>query len=377
MQIRLHDRSGTAGRSKGLSCDGDGLWLGGDHALIEATEGLFGRVFRRRTIEQINHLLSAGYGAPVDLSAREPLLDRIADCLIKGDVAHAQLLALQLRLPDLPDEAAADRLAKAESLLRFNPNHDALGRFASAPDDGASTRAQPPDADIRRAAASALDAEGHSPIQGEFTDPYLNALNDLANGKPLPTGQPTPNLDRYLNPTTALQPARPDELFGPVTLNASDLELAKRLNEYLAGQKSKLGGYGDRIVYWGKTVDIDPRLLVALAGAETGFGAHINKGANNYWNWLWAKPTSHSSFPTVDRGIQSVARGLDRNFDLSSLRFYDGQARAQPEAKNHYCTSGCTGTAMLYSVFKKLGGDPDQLSFDENYRPHKPKGNWP
>jgi len=136
MLVRLHDRTEGAARPKGLSCDDDGLRFGGDFALIEAAEGPFGRVFRRRPVDQINRLLSAGYGAPVDLTAREPLLDRIAGCLAKGDVAQAQLLALQLRLPDLPDDDATDRLARAEALLRFNPNHDDRGRFASAPGDG-------------------------------------------------------------------------------------------------------------------------------------------------------------------------------------------------------------------------------------------------
>jgi len=73
--------------AQGLSCDDDGLGFGGDHALIEAAEGPFGRVFRKRPIDQINRLLSAGYGAPLDLSAREPLFDRIAESLTKGDLA--------------------------------------------------------------------------------------------------------------------------------------------------------------------------------------------------------------------------------------------------------------------------------------------------
>jgi len=136
MLVRLHDRTEGAARPKGLSCDDAGLRFGGDFALIEAAEGPFGRGFRRRPVDQINRVLSAGYGAPVDLTAREPVLDQIADCLTKGDLSRAQLLALQLRLPDLPDEGATDKLAKAEALLRFNPNHDDQGRFASAPGDG-------------------------------------------------------------------------------------------------------------------------------------------------------------------------------------------------------------------------------------------------
>lgn len=64
------------------------------------------------------------------------MLDGIAGSLIRGDIARAQLLALQLRLPDLDDETGPNRLLKADELLRFNPNHDNQGRFASAPGDG-------------------------------------------------------------------------------------------------------------------------------------------------------------------------------------------------------------------------------------------------
>ena len=134
MLIKLHDRRAEPrARVRGLSCDETGLHFAGDCALIESVGEDGAPAYRRRPIDEINRTLSAGYGAPVDLTAREGLLDSIADHLNRGDLARAQLLALQLRLPDLAGDADIDRLLKADQLLRFNPNHDDKGRFATAP----------------------------------------------------------------------------------------------------------------------------------------------------------------------------------------------------------------------------------------------------
>ena len=380
MQIRLHDRSEGDGRPQGLSCDEDGLGFGGDHALIEASDGPFGRIFCRRPIDQINRLLSAGYGAPIDLAEREPLLDRIADCLTKGDLAQAQLLALHLRLPDLPDEQAADRLAKAEQLLRYNHHHDDQGRFASAPGDGAGggtpILARDPTPQVQAAAARALQARNLGPIQGEYVDPNLNALNYLANGKPVPAGLPTPKLDQFLKPAVASPSSRPEDLFGAVTLDAADRKLATFLDSYLNRKgppTPPLAGYGSRLVYWGKTFNIDPRLLVALAGAESGFGAHVTMGANNYWNWETnQKHPSQSAISSVDHAIQLVSSGLDRLFDLSNLGFYDGTKKAQGNDARYYCASGCSGASAFYRIFHELGGEPTRLGYGATSRPYVP-----
>jgi hypothetical protein len=58
-------------------------------------------------------------------------------------------MALQLGLPDLADDGDVERLLKADRLLRFNPNHDERGRFASAPGGGAANgAAQAPSAPV-------------------------------------------------------------------------------------------------------------------------------------------------------------------------------------------------------------------------------------
>jgi hypothetical protein len=42
---------------------------------------------------------------------------------------------------------------------------------------------------------------------------------------------------------------------------------------------------------------------VAIAGAETGFGAHVC-AANNAWNWFWGGTCAKSPFDSWDAGSQ-------------------------------------------------------------------------
>jgi hypothetical protein len=123
-----------------LSLDEDGLFLGGDFALIFAETSPDGRRYRVRSPEAINPLLSKGYGAPIDIASRMPDLHRIADFMTRGEWGLAQISALHLRMAELPDDRAVQRLLKADKLERFNPNHKPPGpgggQFTSGSEGG-------------------------------------------------------------------------------------------------------------------------------------------------------------------------------------------------------------------------------------------------
>lgn len=117
----------------GLSCDEEGIFLAGEYAVVTPiTDATGRRLFRARSIAEINVALSAAYGRAVDFSDRMAGLRLAARYLTAGDWALAKIAAVHLRVPDLPDAAAVSRLRKAEELLRFNPNH----RPAGTPDGG-------------------------------------------------------------------------------------------------------------------------------------------------------------------------------------------------------------------------------------------------
>lgn len=95
-RFRLTTRSKT-----GLQCDGHGLFLG-DAPLLEEESGR--GHWRPRPIDELNRDLTARYGLPVDLSSKVGGLAAISRAIEKGDATYAQLLALQLELPDLPED---------------------------------------------------------------------------------------------------------------------------------------------------------------------------------------------------------------------------------------------------------------------------------
>ncbi len=58
------------------------------------------------------------------------------------------------------------------------------------------------------------------------------------------------------------------------TVPVIDANMSAHLNAYLSGKGSPLAGLGDAFVYYGRESGVDPRLLVAIAGAETSFGSY-------------------------------------------------------------------------------------------------------
>jgi hypothetical protein len=138
---KLHERDAAKPRLvRGLSCDQAGVFFGGDCALVEALAVKGRTVYRVRAIGEINKALSVGFGAEVDLSRHLPTLERVADLMTEGCWGLAQITALQMRMPELADDDAVERLLKADDLLRFNPYHKPPGleggQFTSAGDVG-------------------------------------------------------------------------------------------------------------------------------------------------------------------------------------------------------------------------------------------------
>jgi hypothetical protein len=91
-----------------------------------------------------------------------------------------------------------------------------------------------------------------------------------------------------------------------------------RLNRFLAG--SPLAGYGQTFYDAGVANGIDPRLLVALAYAESSDGRHITRGdANNIFNWEY-NGKHHSPYPSIKAAIDALAAGLNDGYfvDLTS-----------------------------------------------------------
>lgn len=152
--FKLCQRQPTGGSALGLSCDEDGVFFAGNCALATPITDATGRRFyRARPLAEINVVLSAAYGRPVDFTDRMAGLRLAARYLTAGDWVLARIAAVQLRVPDLPDTAAALRLRNADELLRFNANHYPAGSSRGgqfAPAEDATMDAVDSSADVTR-----------------------------------------------------------------------------------------------------------------------------------------------------------------------------------------------------------------------------------
>ena len=90
---------------RGISCDEDGVFLAGEVPLVSRSSDEFGAtVYKRRPAPEINFLFFNAYGPDIDLSDRIASLNPIARHLSESKFALAKIAAVQLRLPDLPND---------------------------------------------------------------------------------------------------------------------------------------------------------------------------------------------------------------------------------------------------------------------------------
>ena len=133
------------------------------------------------------------------------------------------------------------------------------------------------------------------------------------------------------------------------------------IDSYLADKGSPMLGQGNNFVSNGLQYGVDPRFLVALAGAETTFGAKLTWGAYNAWNWGWNSPKNNSPFSSWGAGIHSVARGIGagpnyfRRGFTSTASIYLGHFCVGPECATE-------GLPNLNNFLTEMGGDPGNVT---------------
>jgi hypothetical protein len=88
-------------RGAGVSCYREGLFVGLT-ALLERGAGADGEEWRPRSLADLDRDLSATYGLAVSMAPKMAGLGAVARDLGSGEIVHAQLTALFLRLPDPP-----------------------------------------------------------------------------------------------------------------------------------------------------------------------------------------------------------------------------------------------------------------------------------
>lgn len=107
--------------SEGVSCDADGVFVGGVPLL--RSPGAKNPCWGVRPIAELNKQLSVRYRLPIDISAKASSLALIAAALNRGDLATAAIAAVQMQIPDPPPLAlraeSSDEIAhRARALNR-------------------------------------------------------------------------------------------------------------------------------------------------------------------------------------------------------------------------------------------------------------------
>ena len=148
---------------------------------------------------------------------------------------------------------------------------------------------------------------------------------------------------------------------------ASAEPLAATIDAYLAEKGSPLAGLGAEFVASGRRHDVDPRLVVAIAGAETSFGTRLgcydssgNVVANPYnaWNWFY-KGGCPSPFASWGDGIDRVTAGLRR------LYLDQGLESIEAIAEKYTATEREVWVENVRRIYQELGGDLGDLGYQE------------
>ena len=116
-----------------------------------------------------------------------------------------------------------------------------------------------------------------------------------------------------------------------------------QIDDYLTRKHSQMAGFGDSFSNYGRTYNVDPRLVVSIAGAETTFGQHVC-AEKNAWNWFYRRNCPQSPFASYEAGLERVTRFMrlsyiNRGYDsIESIRY-------------KYCATGCDNWVPLVTRF--------------------------
>jgi len=112
------------------------------------------------------------------------------------------------------------------------------------------------------------------------------------------------------------------------------------LDQYLESKASPIAGHGTDLMRSGVRWNIDPRLIVAISGAESLFGLVT---CAPYNGWGFGCPSGPAVFTSWGQGIDAVARGLRVNYldqglttvDQIHLKYAPPAAANDPSGLNY------------------------------------------
>lgn len=144
-----------------------------------------------------------------------------------------------------------------------------------------------------------------------------------------------------------------------------------RIKTYLEGKASPLVLSAETLRTEGRRYGVDPRLVIAISGAETSFGK-TTCTQFNAWNWFWCRagrnPTcteadrcKESPYASWDAGIRNVTKYMKQSY------FEQFGATTIPEIGKIYCGDNSSCEDWVPNVRRfyatELDGDENDLTF--------------
>ena len=135
---------------------------------------------------------------------------------------------------------------------------------------------------------------------------------------------------------------------------------AATIDAFLASKGSPLAGQGAAFLAAGVEHEVDPRFIVAIAGAESYFGITTCAPHNA---WGWGCPTSPFSFRSWSHGIDTVTLGLRTGYLDDGLTTV-GEVHlryAPPDASNDPTDLNYGWADNVAGFLREQGGDPQDI----------------
>lgn len=140
-----------------------------------------------------------------------------------------------------------------------------------------------------------------------------------------------------------------------------DPQLGPKIDTYLKNKASPITGNGSVFLASSNQYHVDPRLIVAIAGAESSFGTVWHAcppSGYNAWSWFYNGTCANSPFPSFAAGIQTVTKFM-------RISYFNKGYDTIPAIGGKYCASGCQSWVPNVTQFyqNELQGEPNDLSF--------------
>lgn len=136
---------------------------------------------------------------------------------------------------------------------------------------------------------------------------------------------------------------------------------AMSIDAYLYSKGSPMSGQGVFIISSAQQWGVDPRLIVAIAGAESSFGKLL---CGSFNAWGWSCPGSPAEFGSWPQAIATIAEGLRRYYldegrgtvALIQQKWAPSGAANDPRGLNNHWV------ANVSRFLLELGGSPNSLA---------------